>query len=138
MENIKYIVVLQCHIVMERCSGFFCEDSFHKREGGFSGYPKSSKIRYLNITCGGCCGRATLRKLSNLLKLLPKNSEHTKDNVMLHFGSCICKENFHGPPCPHYDYLKTIVERKELKWMEGTRISKLSEKRRNKKGKWSK
>ncbi len=34
-----YIVVVQCHIAMQRCSGWACEQAFHQREGGFSVYP---------------------------------------------------------------------------------------------------
>ena len=28
MENKSYIAVVQCHIVKQRCSGYFCEKSF--------------------------------------------------------------------------------------------------------------
>ena len=133
---IKYIVVLQCNIVLQRCSGFYCEDSFWNRTGGFADYPAETPVRYMSISCGGCCGRATLRKLSQLLKLLRKNSDIVPDEVILHFSSCICKENFHGPKCPHYDYLKELVERKGLRWREGTRISELAEQRRDSEGHW--
>ena len=135
--NTRYIVVLQYHIVKERCSGFFCEDAFWNRTGGFEDYPSGESIRHLNITCGGCSGRATLRKLSNLLKLLRKNTTISSDEIILHFSSCICKENFHGPKCPHYDYLKELVERKGLRWREGTRISEIAEQRRDSEGHWS-
>ncbi|MBN1764447.1 MAG: CGGC domain-containing protein [Sedimentisphaerales bacterium] len=137
MYKTKYIVVLQCDIVKERCSGYLCEEAFHKREGGFADYPADEPIRYLNMTCGGCCGRATLRKLSNLFKLLGKRSDIKPEEVVLHFSSCICKESFHGPKCPHYDYLKELVERKNLLWREGTRISDQSESRRDSLGRWS-
>ncbi|MCP4650485.1 MAG: CGGC domain-containing protein, partial [PVC group bacterium] len=40
MKKIKYIVVVQCHIVKERCSGYLCEYAFSKRTGSFSKYPK--------------------------------------------------------------------------------------------------
>jgi len=136
MDNTKYIVVL-CHIVKERCSGFLCENAFYNRENGFEKYSKDQNIRYMNITCGGCTGKATLRKLSNLTKLIGKKTDLSNDDITLHFASCICRESFHGPICPHYDYLKEIVERKGIKWKEGTRFSKLSEKRRDKNGKWS-
>ena len=136
MDNVRYVVVLQCHIVKERCSGYLCEEAFASRSGGFEGYAVDEPIRYLNLTCGGCCGRATLRKLSNLMKLLRKRSDITPDEVVLHFSSCICKESFHGPKCPHYDYLKELVERKGLQWREGTRISEQAEGRRDEEGKW--
>lgn len=138
MSDVKYIIMLQCHIVKERCSGLFCEDSFTKREGAFSEYSKDENIRHISMTCGGCCGRATLRKLTNFFQVLKKETKISREQVVLHFSSCICKENFHGPICPHYDYLKELVERKNIAWKEGTRISELSEKRRNEEGKWSK
>ena len=136
MNNVKYVVILQCHIVKERCSGFLCEDSFTQRAGGFADYPADQPIRYISITCGGCCGRATLRKLTNLLKLIKKRDIPPQD-VRLHFASCICNESFHGPKCPNYDYLKTLVERKNLTWSEGTRISDLAASRRDAQGNWS-
>ena len=138
MSDTKYIIILQCHIVKERCSGFYCENSFTQRDGGFSEYPAEKDIRYVSMTCGGCSGRATLRKLTNLLQLIKKRTEISTEEVILHFSSCICKENFHGPICPHYDYIKELVDRKNLKWKEGTRISEQSEKRRNEKGEYSK
>ena len=134
MNNVKYVVILQCHIVKERCSGFLCEDSFTQRAGGFADYPADQPIRYISITCGGCCGRATLRKLSNFCKLLKQHTDINRDEVVLHFSSCICKENFHGPICPHYDYLKELVERQNLTWREGTRFSKNAQKRRDQNG----
>ena len=134
--NIKYIITVQCDIVKERCSGYLCEEAFHNRQGGFSNYPKDADIRFLSFTCGGCCGRATLRKLSNALKLLKKRAGITTEEVALHFSSCICRESFHGPKCPHYDYLKELVERKEVKWFEGTRISDKTQSRTDENGKW--
>ena len=133
----KYIVVLQCHIVKERCSGFFCENAFWNRQGGFADYPQDQPIRFLTLTCGGCCGRATLRKLSHFLKRLRKHSDISPSEVVLHFASCICKENFHGPKCPHYDYLKELVERKGLTLREGTRISDHAQNRRDEEGHWT-
>ncbi|MBI9019242.1 MAG: CGGC domain-containing protein [Phycisphaerae bacterium] len=134
MSDIKYIIILQCDIVKERCSGFFCENAFTNRQDCFEPYADDSDVRYISMTCGGCCGRATLRKLSNLTKLLKKKTDITNNQIALHFSSCICKENFHGPKCPHYDYLKELVERKDIQWREGTTISKASEKRRDHRG----
>ena len=56
--------------------------------------------------------------------------------VVLHFSSCICRESFHGPICPHYDYLKELVGRKNLVWREGTKISKKAASRRDGEGHW--
>lgn len=53
-----YVAVIQCHLVKQRCSGYFCEKAFHERSGGFSAYAGDENLRILYMTCGGCCGRA--------------------------------------------------------------------------------
>ena len=130
VKDKKYIVIVQCHIVSERCSGFHCEKAFHDRSGGFTAYPKESNYRMLSLTCGGCCGRALLRKLGNLIKLSKKRDGLEKSDIVVHFSSCITKDNYHAPPCPHLDYLKSLVARAGLDLKEDTWISKTSEKRR--------
>ena len=67
MKEKDYIAVVQCHLVKQRCSGYFCEKSFNERTGGFSGYAPDRSYRTLHLTCGGCCGRPLHRKLSNLM-----------------------------------------------------------------------
>ena len=131
MKDKQYIVVVQCDIVMERCSGYLCEKSFHDRSGAFAGYPADKAYRTLYITCGGCCGRAVHRKLGDLINMIKKAEEISQDQIVVHLASCITKENFHGPKCPHLDYLKElIVGKRKLDLVEDTYISKLSEKRR--------
>jgi hypothetical protein len=34
-DSFDYLVVVQCDIVMERCSGYFCEKAFDERSGVF-------------------------------------------------------------------------------------------------------
>lgn len=68
MEDKEYIAVVQCHLVKQRCSGYFCEKAFHDRDGGFAGYDSHKDYRTLYLTCGGCCGRALHRKLGNLIR----------------------------------------------------------------------
>ena len=133
----RYIITLQCHVATQRCSGLGCENAFWTRTDGFAGYPADQTIRYMSTTCSGCPGRSVQRKLSNFLKRLRAKTDIRPDQVVLQFASCVCKDNFHGPPCPHYDYMKTIVERCGLRWAEGTVISKKAESRR-KNGKWTK
>ena len=133
MRNVKdkdYIVVVQCHIVKERCSGYNCEKAFHERTGGFAGYPKDKAYRMLNLTCGGCCGRAVHRKLSNLVRRIKKAEGITKDRIIVHLSACITKDNFHAPPCPHLDYLKTLIAKLGLDIREDTYIDEKSEMRR--------
>ena len=131
MKSKSYLVVVQCHIVMERCSGYFCEQAYHHRSGGFAGYPSNEAHRVLYLTCGGCCGLAVHRKLNDLLRSIKKKEDIDRDRIAVHLASCITKDNYHGPLCPHLDYLKTIIRNKlRLDLVEDTHISKLSEKRR--------
>jgi predicted metal-binding protein len=116
-----YVVVVQCDIVKQRCSGFLCEQSFHERTGGFADYPKDRAYRTLYMTCGGCCGLAVQRKLTHLARLLKKKENMGKERIVIQLSSCMTRDNFHGPVCPHLDYIKV---------REDTRISPLSEKRR--------
>ena len=127
----RYIVALQCHIVKERCSGYLCELAFQERSGGFAPYSGDDQLRFLPLTCGGCCGRATLRKLSNLIKQLKAKEGVDKDRITVHLASCICKDNYHAPPCPHQSYLEELIRDKlGLALAYGTKISKTAEKRR--------
>ena len=133
MENKTYIVVVQCHIVMERCSGYFCEQAYTERTGLFSSYPAERDYRTLYITCGGCCGRGVFRKLGDLTRTIKKREAVEKDQIVVHLASCITHDNFHGPRCPHLDYLKTMIaDNAGLDLLEGTHISKLAEGRRAK------
>jgi len=126
-----YVVTVQCHIVMERCSGYFCEKAFNERTGLFSSYPANNTYRTLYLTCGGCCGRAVHRKLLDLIRTIQKEENIEKDRIVVHLASCITKDNFHGPVCPHLDYLRTMISGKlGLDLIEGTYISKKSEARR--------
>ncbi len=131
MRDKYYIVIVQCHIVTERCSGYFCEKAFNERSGLFSSYPSDRAYRTLYITCGGCCGRAVHRKLLDLITTIRKKENVDKDQIVVHLSSCITKDNFHGPICPHLDYLKTMIHGKlGLDIVDGTYISKRSEKLR--------
>lgn len=119
----SFIAVIQCHIVMERCSGFFCERAFTMRSGGFSELPEDSRTRIVYLTCGGCCGRALQRKLVNLLEKAGKKDGIPKEAVLVKFASCVTRDNHHGPPCPHIDYLKTLVARLGLDVSFDTHLS---------------
>jgi predicted metal-binding protein len=137
MRDKDYIVIVQCHIVKERCSGYNCERAFNERTGGFSAYPKEKIYRILNMTCGGCCGRAVHRKLSNLIRQINKNEGITKDRIVVQLSSCITKDNFHSTPCPHLDYLKGLIEKLDLDVRDDTFVDEKSEMRR-KEGLYSK
>ncbi|MCD6534750.1 MAG: CGGC domain-containing protein [Deltaproteobacteria bacterium] len=131
MNNRKtYIAVIQCHLVKQRCSGYFCEKAFNERSGAFSVYAGEENLRILYMTCGGCCGRATHRKLANLIRMSKKRENIPKDQIVVHLASCITNDNYHGPPCPHLDYLKELIAKLSLDLVEGTNISPKAEARR--------
>ena len=133
MTDVKekdYVAIVQCQIVKERCSGYYCEKAFHERAGGFADYAQDKAYRTLYLTCGGCCGRAIHRKLGNLIRQLNKREGIGKDKVVVKLSSCITKDNFHGPPCPNLDYLKQLIAKLGLDVCEDTSISPKAEERR--------
>ncbi len=129
--NKQYVVVVQCDIVKQRCPGYFCEKAYHERTGGFKLYPSDKAYRVLYMTCGGCCGRAVHRKLTLLKRRLKKKENIDKDKIIVQLSSCITKDNYHAPPCPHLDYIKTLIDRIGIDMLEDTEINDLSEKRRH-------
>ena len=130
LKDKDYVAIVQCEIVKQRCSGYFCEKAFNERTGGFSDYPKDKAYRTLYMTCGGCCGRALQRKLSHLARKIKAREGIGKDRLVVQLSSCITQDNFHAPPCPHLGYLKTIIARLGIEVREDTSISELAEKRR--------
>ena len=131
MDNKDYIVVVQCDLVMQRCSGYFCEQAFHDRSGGFGVYRADKAYRTIYLTCGGCCGRPLHRKLANLIGKLQAKENIAKDRIAVQLASCITKDNYHGPPCPHLDYLKTLIGKLGLDYREDTHISRKVQERRD-------
>ena len=127
----QYVVIVQCHIVKERCPGYLCEKAFHERTGGFAPYPTDKSYRVLNMTCGGCCGRAVHRKLTLLLRILKKKEGLEKGDVVVQLSSCMTKDNFHAPPCPHLDYIRTLIGRIGIDVRADTVISEKSQRRRD-------
>ncbi len=126
----QYIVLVQCEIVKERCPGYLCEKAFHERTGGFARYPKDKDYRVLTITCGGCCGRATHRKLTQFIRTIGKKEGLSKEQIVVQLSSCITNDNFHAPPCPHLDYIKTLISRIGLDVVDASVIDEKSEQRR--------
>lgn len=130
MEGIEYIIVVQCHLVVERCSGYFCEKAFNERVDGFADLAKDKKYRVMYLSCGGCCGRALQRKVSHLLRLIKAKEGLTRDKIAVQFATCITKESHHADVCPHVDYLKDMIKKLDMDVREDTHISSLSKKRR--------
>jgi len=130
INNKDYIVIVQCHIVKERCPGYLCEKSYNERAGGFSIYDKDKKYRIMNMTCGGCCGRAIHRKLSSFTRKIKKDEGIEKSKIVVQLSSCMTQDNFHASPCPHLDYIKGLIKKLDLDIVENTVIDDKSEKRR--------
>jgi len=130
MKDKGYIAIVQCHLVKQRCSGYACEKAFHERTGGFAGYSADKAHRTLYLTCGGCCGRALNRKLNNLVRQIKAKEEVEKDKLVVQLSSCITRDNYHGPACPHLDYLKELIGKLGLDVCEDTSISPKAEERR--------
>ncbi|MCC8116310.1 MAG: CGGC domain-containing protein [Planctomycetes bacterium] len=129
VTNKKQVVVIQCDgAVHEVCGGFMCEHDFNARLDAFRGYPEGT--RYMSISCGGCPGRATLRKLKNITKNLKKREQREPGDVMVHLSTCITRSSTHGPRCPHIDYIKGQIERAGYDYVEDSRISPIASKRR--------
>lgn len=123
----KLIVVIQCDIVQKKCIGYACMKSFYDRAGKFADY--DADTRYMTVTCGGCCGASIAAKLEDLNRKLKRWGDEKKD-VVIHLASCVVSDNYHRPPCPHKDYIKSIVERKGYPVILGSYISKIAYKKR--------
>jgi len=130
MLDKDYIIIVQCDLVMQRCSGYFCEKAFHQRTGGFAAYAPDRLYRTLYLTCGGCCGRALHRKLANLMSKIEQKEQVAKDRLVVQLATCITRDNYHGPPCPHLDYLKCLIGKLGLDFREDTAISNKASTRR--------
>lgn len=130
MEDKDYIAIVQCHLVKQRCSGYFCEKAFHERTGGFESYSRDKAYRTLYLTCGGCCGRALHRKLGNLVRRIKEKEGVEKDRIVVQLSSCITKDSYHGPACPHLGYLRELIAKLGLDVCEDTAISQKAEERR--------
>ena len=137
VQGKEYVVIVQCNIVTQRCPGYFCEKAYRERTGGFAAYPKDKALRMIFMTCGGCCGRALHRKLTLLAQKIKKSEGMEKDKIVVQLSSCIVKDNYHGPACPHLGYLRQLIAKAGLEALEGTSISEKAEKRRQE-GRYSK
>lgn len=130
-QDKNIVIILQCAIVKERCGGYFCERALTHREGAFSNYPADKHYRHINLTCGGCCGRASLRKISNYLHQLKKKEGIERDRAVVHLSTCMTKPSYHGPKCPHLDYIKELLSRLEMDIVEDTKIGGKAQRKRD-------
>jgi predicted metal-binding protein len=112
---------------MYRCSGYNCTKSFYNKTGKFEDYPETE---YLSFSCGGCDGKGISAKLQHLDKVL-KRDEIIKDDVVVHFSTCISHDNTHHDRCPNIGIMRKIILKRGFEnIIEGTEINPLSEKRR--------
>ena len=143
MEKTKLIVIIQCEIAKRRCSGFYCMDSFYKRNRAFSIYSKEENIQYMMFECGGCCGKVILNfsmyadmydiKVGDILSFELYDGEDIikKEETVIHLASCMVTDNHHYDRCPHIDYIKNIIKKQGYRnVIEGTLLAKVSEKKR--------
>ena len=130
MENKKFVVIIQCELVHKKCSGFACTDSFYNRDEMFKSYKENT--RYISFTCGGCCGKLVSGKLSHFSKKILKKTDYKKDEVIVHLASCMTSDNYHSDRCPHIDYIKDIIVKRGYDFLEGTKINKNAEIKREK------
>ncbi len=126
-----FVIIVQCDIVMQRCSGLGCEQAFTGRKGGFADYPADKQYRTIYFTCGGCCGRAINRKLTNAMRRL-RRSDIPADRIVVQLSTCMTKSSHHGPKCPHLDYIIKHIETLGLDYRMDTVISKKSQALREK------
>ena len=124
----ELVVIIQCEDVVKRCSGFLCMSDFYEKLGKFTGY--ADETRYMAITCGGCCGNLLTPKLENLGMRLRK-AGISKDDVTVHFASCVCSDNAHRQPCPFMNRMRALLNRKGFNNIElGSHISQKAEAKR--------
>jgi len=129
VKDCRYIVVVQCQIAMQRCSGYGCERAFTERQGGFADLPAEGRYRILYMDCGGCCGKTVLRRLQHVCRQAARDGID-KGAIVVQLASCLTKDNYHSPRCPHAEYIRELVARAGLKCREDTVISATAERRR--------
>jgi len=126
---IKEVVIIQCDISHNRCSGFACTKSFYEKTGKFEAYEED--VRYISFTCGGCCGKGVAAKLEHYGRQAIKQNGYKKDEVVVHLASCMVTDNHHYDRCPHVDYIKGIIKKHGFNnVLEGSYFSKNAVKRR--------
>ena len=126
----QYVVIVQCQLAQQRCSGYLCEKAFHERTSAFEAYGTDQPLRLLMTGCGGCSGGAVQRKVAHLLKRIEQHEGIGAEAVVVHLSSCLALDNHHSPPCPNLEAIRTILDRLGVDVREGTRFSPTAERRR--------
>ncbi len=113
--SIKFVLIIQCDTSRLRCSGFACMKSFYDREGFFAECGYGPDVRYMALTCGGCCGTSLASKLEHFSNKLARQTAIKKDEVAVHLASCMVTDNYHHDRCPHLGYIRALVLKKGYK-----------------------
>lgn len=116
-EDARIVVVVQCAIALERCSGFSCSHAFHGRTHFFKGYARETM--YLPFSCGGCPGRRVSRLAAHVARRARKKENIEKQHIAVHLTGCVVSDNGHYPACPFKNYIKAILEQKGFAVVEG-------------------
>ena len=128
-KSIRYVVVIQCDHTLKRCSGFACTEAFFGRSDGFDGYGED--VKYLTMSCGGCCGSAVAGKLEHLGMKLSTLTDIKKSEVAVHLATCVVTDNRHHDRCPFVKRMEEIISKNGFEnIVEGTYRSEDSSKRR--------
>lgn len=127
--EIKLIGIVQCDVAKERCSGLACINSFDKRIDAFERY-EAGGIMAVPFNCGGAPGRRIGRSVAHLARRAEHKAGIKKEEIVIHLSSCMVTDNGHYPPCPHLDYIKTMLKRKGFRVRQGSYKSKTAERRR--------
>jgi predicted metal-binding protein len=125
----KLIGIVQCDVAKERCSGLACINSFDKRIDAFEGY-EASGIMAVPFNCGGAPGRRIGRSAAHLARRAEHKAGIKKEEIVIHLASCVATDNGHYPPCPHLDYIVTMLKRKGFRIKMGSYKSNTAERRR--------
>ena len=127
--SIKYVAIIQCDKAHTRCSGFHCTDAFHTKTGYFTEYGED--VKYTSFTCGGCAGKLVNVKMTQLAKAAMKKASLKKDEIAVHFASCVTNDNKHSDRCIFLEQMKTQVLKAGFTNIKyGSYISKTAQKKR--------
>jgi len=126
----KIVAVVQCAIALERCTGFYCAETFHKRLEFFKGYSKEAEIMYVPFSCGGCSGRRVSRLVAHLKRMGKKHHHTEPSEIVVHLSGCMVRDNGHYPKCPHLAQIKAMVVQKGVKVVLGSNESEKAAQRR--------
>lgn len=119
----RLVVIIQCQLAQNRCSGFACSHSFYEKAGKFEGY--DGDTRYIPFSCGGCCGKGVAVKMEHLCKKLRTKTDIKPSEVTVHLSSCMVMDNHHYDRCPHIEYIKKILSKKGFtNVVEGSYVSR--------------